>query len=150
MYTLIDLEDERRKGRKWLFGPLLPESSAQHTKAVEIGYVNLREVEGTDALHFHAESEEYYIILRGYIRIQVGDEIIGVSKGQVLLVKPQTHHFILEVEPDTQILLVKAPCSGPQKLDYYHSGRIKIQKRGLLCPKSERSAPSSRPGWYLS
>lgn len=111
-YTLIDLEEKRQNGYKWIFGPFRPEGSMEHSEVIEIGYVNLPEVENTDQLHFHTRSEEYYLLLSGHMQIRVGESTVGVSEGQVLLVRPNVPHLILEVQPDTRILLVKAP-PGP-------------------------------------
>lgn len=115
-YTLVHLEDERQKGHKWLFGPFLPQASGQYTEVVEIGYVNLQEVEKTDRLHFHTRSQEYYVVLGGHMRIQVGDEVVKVGEGQILLVRPDTPHVILEVRPNTRILLIKAPPAPQDKV----------------------------------
>ena len=111
-YTLIDLENESSRGHKWIFGPFRPEDSDTHSKTAEIGYVNLQEVEKTDRLHFHTNSEEYYLLLSGHMRIKVGEGIVEVSKGQLLLVRPNVSHLILTVQPGTRILLIKAP-PGP-------------------------------------
>jgi mannose-6-phosphate isomerase-like protein (cupin superfamily) len=114
-YTLVDLEQEWRDGRKWFFGPFLPPSSGNYTTALEIGYINLKKVIDTDRLHFHSEAEEYYVVLGGRMLIQVGNQNIEVSAGQVLLVRPGVPHLMLEVEPDTSILLVKAPARPGDK-----------------------------------
>jgi mannose-6-phosphate isomerase-like protein (cupin superfamily) len=116
-YTLVDLEDERQKGHKWLFGPFLPEVSCKYTEAVEIGYVNLQEVEKTDRLHLHTKTEEYYAVWSGYMKIRVGDEVVEVSEGQILLVRPNIPHLILEVQPATRILLIKTPPGPNDKND---------------------------------
>ena len=116
--------------------------------------------------------EMYYSEFVGYAFQQLSEYVTNVSlkkflidKGLKLLIKDadkrllkyfdgQRFNFDGALLPDVRsndaLISGLSYCSGPQKLDYYHSGRIKIQKRGLLCPKSERSAPSSRPGWYLS
>jgi len=111
-YTLVDLEEKRRVGRKWIFGPFQPAGSSEYSKLLEIGYVNLQEVERTERLHFHNHCEEYYVLLDGHMQIQVGESTLEVSKGQILLVRPHVPHLILGVQPGTRILLVKAP-PGP-------------------------------------
>ena len=72
--------------------------------------LNLKKVIDSDRLHFHSDAEEYYIVLGGHMLIQIGNQNIEVSAGQVLLVRPGVPHLMLEVEPDTRILLVKAPA----------------------------------------
>lgn len=111
-YTLINLEEERQNGYKWIVGPFQPEGSSRHSKAIEIGYVNLQEVEETDQLHLHTYTEEYYLLLSGYMRVRVGEGTVEASEGQVLLVRPNVPHLILEVQPGTRVLLIKAPA-GP-------------------------------------
>lgn len=111
-YTLVDLKKERQNGLKWIFGPFRPEGSNEYSKLIEIGYVNLQEVEKTDQLHFHTNCEEYYVLLDGRMQIQVGESTIEVSKDQILLVRPYVPHLILGVQPGTRILLIKVP-PGP-------------------------------------
>ena len=112
-YTLVDLEEERLEGHKWIFGPFKSEGSSTFSKSIEIGYVNLQEVEKTDRLHLHSNSEEYYLLLSGHMQIKVGEGTVEVSEGQLLLVRPNVSHLILRVQPDTRILLIKAP-PGPK------------------------------------
>ena len=114
-YALVDLEEKRQNGCKWIFGPFQPEGSDEHSKLIEIGYVNLQEVEKTDRLHFHTHCEEYYVLLDGHMQIQVGKSILEVSKGQILLIRPHVPHLILGVQPGTRILLVKVPPGQDDK-----------------------------------
>jgi len=110
-YTLVDLEKERLDGHKWIFGPFKSENSSEFTNAIEIGYINLQQVEQTDRLHFHSNSDEYYFILSGHMQIKVGESIVEMSEYQLLRVRPNVPHLILGVQPDTRILLIKAPPS---------------------------------------
>lgn len=112
-YTKISLEEERANGHKWVFGPYRLEGAETHSSAIEIGYINLDEVEKTDRLHFHTRTEEYYVVMSGHMEIRVGESVVEVSEGQILLVRPSIPHLILEVRPGTRILLIKAP-PGPE------------------------------------
>jgi len=115
-YTVVNLESERAKGRKWIFGPFRPQEDTTFSATLELGYVNLNEVETTDQLHFHTTAEEYYVMMSGYMRINVESEIIEVSAGEVLVVRSNTEHLILYVQPNTRILLLKSPASTGDKV----------------------------------
>ena len=108
-FVLLDIESERRSGHKWFFGPFQDENDSRYTTAVEIGYVELMEVDPGDRLHYHRYTEEYYIVLSGKMEIQVQDRICDVLPMQVFLVRPSCPHIIRNVEPGTRILLLKAP-----------------------------------------
>lgn len=114
-YAVVDLEEKKRNGCKWILGPFYPEGSDEHSKLIEIGYVDLQEVEKTDRFHFHTHCEEYYVLLDGHMQIQVGKNVIEVSRGQVLLVRPSVPHLILKVQPGTRILLIKVPPGQEDK-----------------------------------
>ena len=115
-WVLVDMEKERLCGHKWIFGPFTPEGSSKHSKSIEIGYISLQEAEKTDQLHFHVNSEEYYLLLSGHMEIKVNKSIVKVAQGELLLVRPHVPHIILKVEPGTRILLIKAPPSQNDKI----------------------------------
>src|SRR3990172_10531199 len=100
-FTVANFEERRLAGRKWVFGPFLPKDSEYHTEALEIGYVNLHEVESTDRLHFHSKTEEYYVVLAGHLTIQVADRFVEVPEGSILLVRPGYPHIITAIHPGT-------------------------------------------------
>lgn len=108
-YALVDFEEERSAGRKWFVGPFEPEDSDTFSHTIEIGYVNLQQVESTDQLHFHSRADEFYLLLKGQMQIEVGEVMLEVFAGQLLRVPPYVPHLIRWVQPGTQIVLIKAP-----------------------------------------
>ncbi|WP_129629003.1 cupin domain-containing protein [Candidatus Oscillochloris fontis] len=134
-YTLFNLEEEARSGRKWFVGSFLPETHGAYSSNIEVGYLHLQHVDSADQYHLHVKTEEYYLVLSGYMKIQIDTEIIDVSPGHLLLVRPHIPHIILEVIADTRILLLKAPSNPQDKVIVAHKALFSDSS------DSEKNAP---------
>jgi mannose-6-phosphate isomerase-like protein (cupin superfamily) len=111
-HCIIDLEARHAAGDKWLLGPFRPDATGEHSRHLEIGYVNLDEVAKSDLFHAHTLSEEYFVVMSGRLRMRIDAAEVEVGPGQVLLVRPGAKHIMRAVDPGTRILLVKSP-PGP-------------------------------------
>lgn len=107
-YALIDLEEEKKKGNKWIFGKFHNEESNYFSDEIEIGYVTANKYI-KDQLHYHTHTQEYYVVMRGEMEIRVDEEILKVLSGQMVLIRPFTPHMIIQTSIDTGILLIKSP-----------------------------------------
>ncbi|WP_290860744.1 cupin domain-containing protein [Hamadaea sp.] len=77
--------------------------------------------------HFHAHGDELFFVLEGRLRLLVGEEIVTLDEGDLLLVPPyMPHAFKPEAGHDADFLCVFTP--GTPRADYFrlldrlHSG----------------------------
>lgn len=66
-------------------------------------------------LHLHKKSEELYYITQGKGKMQLGDEILHVTKGDCICIPPGTAHRIENTGKD--ILKILCCCSPPYSHD---------------------------------
>jgi len=65
----------------------------------------------TTLLHLHKKSEELYFILQGEGKMQLGDDIFSVKKGDTICITPKTKHRIENTGAnDLKILCCCAPA----------------------------------------
>jgi len=67
--------------------------------------------------HLHKAMAEYFLLLEGRLRIQVGEEILEMKKGDLVLVEPGEAHAVLSASPDALLLLLAPPQVAGDKVD---------------------------------
>lgn len=68
---------------------------------------NIKNVLESEKLHSHNNSHEYYMFLKGKAKVIVGEKIITVSDGDVILAEPNEKHKILEVIEPIEYITIK-------------------------------------------
>lgn len=72
----------------------------------------------SEALHFHAKSQQFFYILKGVATFEVDDEVIRVMSNQGLHIKPNTHHRIFNKEEfDLEFLVISEPKSHGDRIN---------------------------------
>jgi mannose-6-phosphate isomerase-like protein (cupin superfamily) len=94
---------------------------------------------GKIPLHYHQEFSEYYEVLEGELKIQVGKEIKALQKGDYVLIPVRTvHRYFNDSKTDVKFKVVIQPGNiGYQLLIAVLNGLArdgKVNRRGL--PKS--------------
>ncbi len=70
------------------------------------------------APHYHTGSSEMFFMLGGKLEVLVGEEIVTVSEGDMLVVPPlTTHAFRATVDSSADVLIVFIP--GVERFDYF-------------------------------
>ena len=87
-----------RKG--WLAGPW------NAGLAVSIGYAN----QGIDDLHLHLRMTEVYLVARGSAQARVGNQLVHLEAGDVLIVEPNEVHTFLSSSPDYFHFVLHTPA----------------------------------------
>ncbi len=80
----------------------------------------LVEVEGPQGfaapLHFHEREEEGFYVVRGEVRIVVGERTIAASAGSFVLAPRGERHAFVFTSPDAKLLLLLSPGSEHELL----------------------------------
>lgn len=81
--------------------------------------------------HFHTSSTEIFFMLDGALRVLAGDEILDISRGDLLLVPPHTTHaWRTTPQHSADVLIVFTP--GIERFDYFRlADRV---RRGEIDP----------------
>jgi mannose-6-phosphate isomerase-like protein (cupin superfamily) len=66
--------------------------------------------------HKHQKSYEFYVFLKGKATIQINNEEIKCSKGDVILIEPEEEHKILNFEEETDYLTIKTETDPNDKI----------------------------------
>lgn len=88
---------EARYQNCWLFGV---GQARFHSDYMCLAYLSFPTDESINAdshshrLHLHKESWEYYTVLRGTRTLQIEDELVEISEGEILEVSPQVKHVL--------------------------------------------------------
>ncbi|MEV7551119.1 cupin domain-containing protein [Amycolatopsis sp. NPDC089917] len=68
--------------------------------------------------HYHTGSSEMFFMLGGKLEVLVGEEIVTVSEGDMLVVPPlMTHAFRATMDSAADVLIVFIP--GVERFDYF-------------------------------
>ncbi|MFQ5978344.1 MAG: cupin domain-containing protein [Candidatus Heimdallarchaeota archaeon] len=107
-------------------------------------------------LHFHAHSEEYYLLLQGHLNLLVDQELIELRANEILMVKPGIPHAIIGGQGAIEHFGIRAPAledknpSGevPRK----RPQTVKDQSREIICNWGYRiplDSPVNQNCWLL-
>jgi mannose-6-phosphate isomerase-like protein (cupin superfamily) len=98
---------------RWLVGYGAARFPSAH---LVLAYLNLPTVESASAglgtrhrLHYHTRSWEYYVVLRGRRRLQVGEELVELGSGEILEVPPRVPHTLRGQQDPYEGLTLRVP-----------------------------------------
>lgn len=78
---------------------------------------SLKNIKGvSDDLHYHPKGHEFYIILTGKIIIEINNEKIIASNGDVVQVYPGEIHRVIETLEDSNVIVVRQEFNEDDKI----------------------------------
>jgi mannose-6-phosphate isomerase-like protein (cupin superfamily) len=101
---------------RWIIGgpPQVPEGSPFCSGQIQIAYVkNIEEgVLKKEPEHYHIPPiEEFYLVLKGTLKVRVENDIITVKPMQILAIPPKTRHKIVNHSQHLEYFTIRAPIS---------------------------------------
>lgn len=101
---------------RWIIGgpPQVPKDSQFYSEQIQIAYVkNIKEgILNKEPEHYHTSPiEEFYLVLKGILRMRVENDIITVKPMQILAMPPKTRHKIINHSQHLEYFTIRAPVS---------------------------------------
>ena len=100
----------------WLFGWGAAKHPSRH---LILAYLDFPTVEMANAgigtrlrMHYHQQSWEYYVAIKGRKIIQIEEELVNVDAGEILEVPPMVRHNIYRREAPYQGFTIRVPIVG--------------------------------------
>ncbi len=94
-----------------LSGPNPPDSLGFQSDRIQILWNNSDQPWADADQHLHTDSDEVYLVLKGAMVLEVEDERVTVSAGEVCFVPAGTFHALVTVETPIQSLVIRSPAS---------------------------------------
>lgn len=95
------------RGGNVLIGPNV--SEGMRTRDIMLGF-NRNDRPWKSEMHYHEQSKEIYIILKGGLTLRVGDESVGVKSNQMLVVKEGVIHDIEDFDLPIELVTIRVPA----------------------------------------
>jgi mannose-6-phosphate isomerase-like protein (cupin superfamily) len=113
--AILDLNDPKNCNR-WIIGlpKEVPEGSPFYSEQIQIAYVkNLEKgIIEKEPEHYHTPPiEEFYLVLKGTLKVKVEDNTIVLKSKQILAIPPNKRHKILDYSLPIQFFTIRAPIS---------------------------------------
>jgi mannose-6-phosphate isomerase-like protein (cupin superfamily) len=103
-----------------LTGPRPRDGVGWQAERLQIWYNNTAEGWADPEPHYHRESEECFIVLRGTIIVEVEGQRRAVGPGEFCCFAPGVWHAVVAVQPPVESLMIRTP-TGDDKV--YAEGR---------------------------
>jgi mannose-6-phosphate isomerase-like protein (cupin superfamily) len=113
-YCLVNLGIENRHG--YFIGATLPVADPAYSLWLDIGYNRTDHAWQDQSAHFHTDSEEYFIVLRGRIDLEVNGVNLPVLPGWMVGIRAGVPHRIAGVETPVENYLIRVPGGGRDKV----------------------------------
>jgi mannose-6-phosphate isomerase-like protein (cupin superfamily) len=94
-----------------LSGPAPPDDLGFQSDRLQILWNDADEPWTDSRHHLHTNSDEAYIALNGAIVLEIEDERVTVSTGEVCFVPPGVVHAVVQPERPVQALVIRASAS---------------------------------------
>jgi mannose-6-phosphate isomerase-like protein (cupin superfamily) len=113
--AILDLNNPENMNR-WIIGgpPKVPKTSPFYSEQIQIAYVkNVQKgILEREPEHYHTSPiEEFYLVLKGTLKVRVEEDIITVKPMQILAIPPKTRHKIINHSQKLQYFTARAPVS---------------------------------------
>ncbi len=92
-----------------LAGHTPPDEVGFASERLQIWYNNTAEAWSDPAPHFHTDSDECFIMLRGSIVVDVEGQLIEIGPGEFCCFPRGLFHSIVEAHPPIESLMIRAP-----------------------------------------
>lgn len=93
-----------------LSGPTPPDDRGFRSDRLQILWNDSDEPWTDPGCHLHTDSDEAYIVFRGVMVLEIEDECVTVSAGEVCFISPGVMHAVVGVETPVQALVIRAPA----------------------------------------
>lgn len=104
-----------------LAGPNPPDDLGFQTERVQILWNDSGDTWADPGQHYHVESDEIFIVLKGTLEIEVDDERFTLGPGEMCVFPAGVSHAVTKVHPPINHLVIRAPA-GEDKV-YPGEGR---------------------------
>jgi GNAT superfamily N-acetyltransferase len=91
-----------------------------------------------ELLHFHLESDECFVVLRGQIDVRVDGQIHSVAAGEFCCFPAGQAHGIAAVHPPVETLMIRAPSVADK---VYEDDRLVVEAWPLEHPRRQEVDP---------
>lgn len=113
--AILNLNNPENMNR-WIIGgpPKVPKTSSFYSEQIQIAYVKdvKKGILEKEPEHYHTSPiEEFYVVLKGTLKVRVEEDIITVKPMQILAIPPKTRHKIFNHSQKLQYFTVRAPIS---------------------------------------
>jgi len=113
--SILNLNSPENANR-WIIGgpPQVLKDSPFYSEQIQIAHVkNIRKgILDKEPEHYHTSPiEEFYLVLKGTLRLKVENNIIAIKSMQILVVPPKTRHKIVGHSQRIQWFTIRAPFS---------------------------------------
>jgi mannose-6-phosphate isomerase-like protein (cupin superfamily) len=92
-----------------LSGRMPREELSFQSEKLQIWYNNTAEIWTDPGLHYHTESDEIFIILKGTIVVEVDGERHTIGPGEFCCFPVGVYHAVVEVFPPIESLMIRSP-----------------------------------------
>jgi mannose-6-phosphate isomerase-like protein (cupin superfamily) len=122
-WFLINLNGDERHG--YIAGSRLPQAAPAYSTLVDVGFNRQADVWRDDFAHYHVESEEYYLVIRGSLALEVGGQIVFVPAGHLLGIKAGTSHCVVGGQGPIESFSIRMPGNKNDKV---------VVRQSQVCP----------------
>ncbi len=113
-YCVVNLGAGNRHG--YFIGATLPVNDCAYSERLDIGINRTDRAWHDQAAHIHTLSEEYFIVLKGRIDLEVNGASLPVLPGWMVGVRAGTPHRIAGVETPVENFILRVPGGGRDKV----------------------------------
>lgn len=93
-----------------LAGPNPPDELGFRTDGLQILWNDSNDSWADPGQHYHAESDEVFIVLKGALEIEVEDERFTLGPGEMCVFPAGVSHAVVKVHPPINHLVIRAPA----------------------------------------
>lgn len=91
--------------------------SAGYTKGCSIMIVHAKPtITPKEKLHYHTKDSEYFYVLQGELKVNVGGKRTSIKKGECLEAQPGEKHKIISLKKDTEYIVVRTNLLPGEKV----------------------------------
>lgn len=111
-----NIKHQQKDMRGWLVGQFFDKKSSFRDENVEIYCKVLNKKEFEDKLHYHPIGMEYLFVLKGNIKIQIGEKTYELNENDYVSMKANTNDKIVDFSQGTTIFGVRYPSIPNNKV----------------------------------
>jgi mannose-6-phosphate isomerase-like protein (cupin superfamily) len=112
-YVRLKLGRIRNTG--WAVGSSFPKTAGRHSDFIQLG-CNVVNRPWHDKLHLHTHSEEWYVVLKGKLIIEVNGRELGIGPREILGVRANVPHRVIGGRGPIEEFSLRMPSVEDKKL----------------------------------
>ncbi len=93
-----------------LAGPEPPDALGFRSDTLQVLWNDSSDRWTDSGQHYHAESDEIFIVLKGALEFEVGDERFTLDAGECCIFPAEVPHAVVAVHPPISHLVIRAPA----------------------------------------